>query len=103
MLPPDDGVGQAELQEEGLEDREVFTRRQAETLRGQTERLRLPGGDGVRDSEGHILRSKPSGSADTQTCYGKLENTRMIILVKRKKTRCVLTEIAVTPPCCSYC
>ena len=84
MLPPDDGVGQAELQEEGLEDREVFTRRQAETLRGQTERLRLPGGDGVRDSEGHILRSKPSGSPDIQTRYGKLENTLMIKISKTK-------------------
>ena len=65
VLPPDDGVGQAELEEEGLEDGELFTRSQAKTLRGQTESLRLPGCDGVRDSEGHILCSRFSGSTDT--------------------------------------
>lgn len=61
MLPSDDGVRQAELEEERLEDSEVFTRSQAKTLRGQTERLRLPGGDGVGDGEGHILRSRFPG------------------------------------------
>jgi len=64
VLPSDDGVGQAELEEEGLEDRDLFTRSQAKTLRGQTERLRLPGGDGVWDCDGHILRSRLSGSAE---------------------------------------
>lgn len=61
VLPSDDGVGQRELEEEGLEDSELFTRSQAETLRRQTEGLRLPSGDGVWDSEGHILRSGLSG------------------------------------------
>ena len=65
MLPSDDGVGQAELKEEGLEDGELFTRSQAKTLRGQTESLRLPGGDGVWDSEGHIFHSRLSGSRHT--------------------------------------
>ncbi len=61
VLPPDDGVRQAELEEEGLEDVDLLTRSQAKTLRGQTESLRLPGGDGVWDSEGHILPSRLSG------------------------------------------
>lgn len=65
MLPSDDGVGQGELEEEGLEDGDLFTRSQAKTLRGQTESLRLPGGDGVRDSEGHVRLSRLSGSTDT--------------------------------------
>lgn len=64
VFPPDDGVGQTELQEEGLEDGDLFTGGQAESLRGQTEGLRLPGGDGVWDGEGHILRSRVSDTAD---------------------------------------
>lgn len=50
VFPPDDGVGQAEFKEEGLEDLDFITRSQAKTRRGQTESLRLPGGDGVWDS-----------------------------------------------------
>ena len=64
MLPADDGVWQAELEEEGLEDGDLFMRSQAETLRGQTEGLRLPSGDGVWGSEGHICCSRLSESAE---------------------------------------
>ena len=81
VLPPDDGVGQAELEEEGLEDGELFTRSQTKTLRGQTESLRLPGGDGVWDSEGNILCSRLSGSSDTQRhtdTYCELEKRTLI-------------------------
>lgn len=67
MLPTDDGVGKAELKEERLEDVDLFARSQAKTQRGQTESLCLPCGNGVWDSEGHILRSRPSESADTHT------------------------------------
>lgn len=66
VLPPDDGVGHGELEEERLEDGDLLTRSQAKTLRGQTESLRLPGGDGVWDSEGQIRCSRLSGSADRQ-------------------------------------
>ena len=67
VLPPDDGIGQTELEEEGLEDLELFTRSQAKTMRGKTESLRLPGGDGVWDSDGNILRSRLSGSTDQRS------------------------------------
>lgn len=66
VLPPDDGVGQSELKEEGLEDPDFFTWCQTKSLLGQTESLRLPGGDGVWYSEGHVLCSSLSGSTDTQ-------------------------------------
>ena len=61
MLPPDDGIRQAQLKEKGLEDFDLFTRRQTKTLRGQTESLCLPSGDCVWDSEGHVLCSRLSG------------------------------------------
>lgn len=57
---------QSEIKEEWLEDGDLLARSQAKTQRGQTEGLCLPGGDGVRDSEGHISYSGLSGSADTQ-------------------------------------
>lgn len=58
MLPPNDGVGQAEFKEEGLEDGDLLARSQAKTFRGQTEGLRLPGGDGVWDGELHLLGAR---------------------------------------------
>lgn len=67
VLPPDDGVRHAELEEEGLEDGDLFTWSQAKTVRGQTESLRLPGGDGVWDCVFHILSSRLSGSTNTET------------------------------------
>ena len=57
VLPSDDGVGEAELQEEGLEDDQLFGRGQAKTLLWQAEGLSLPGGDGVRDGDGHLLHT----------------------------------------------
>lgn len=65
VLPPDDGVGHGEFKEERLEDFHFFTRSQTKTLRGQTESLRLPGGDGVWDSQGHAPFSIVSEAADT--------------------------------------
>lgn len=56
----DDGVRQGELQEEGLEDREVCTRSHAEPLGGQAEGVRLPGGDSVGDLEHRFYRSRLS-------------------------------------------
>lgn len=50
VLPPDDGVGQGQLQEERLEDCDLLTGCQTETLVWEAESLCLPGGDGVRDS-----------------------------------------------------
>jgi len=67
VLPPDDGVGQGELQEEGLEDGDLLTGGQAETMGGQTESLRLPGGDGVWDGEGHVLHSGVSETTDRRS------------------------------------
>lgn len=54
VLSTDDGVGQGEFQEEGLEDSELHWRSQAEAARSQAECLCLPGGDGVWNCEGHI-------------------------------------------------
>lgn len=54
VLAPDNGVGQGELQEEGLEHVELHARSQTKAIRGQAESLRLPGGDGVWDSEGDV-------------------------------------------------
>lgn len=89
VLPPDDGVGHGELEEERLEDGDLLTRSQAKTLRGQTESLRLPGGDGVWDSEGHIRCSRLSGSADTQhiNTYCEFEEHTVTISLVKENTR----------------
>lgn len=59
-LSTDNGVRQGELQEEGLEDRQQSRRSQTKTFRGQAERLSLPCGDGVRNSERNSCRSSVS-------------------------------------------
>jgi len=53
-LPTDDGVRQRELQEEGLENCQLSRRSETQTFRGQTEDLRLPRGDGVRNRDRNL-------------------------------------------------
>lgn len=57
LLAAHNGVRQGELQEEGLEHSDLLPGSQAKALRGQTESLRLPGGDGVGGGEGHLRLS----------------------------------------------
>ncbi len=57
-LPTDDGVRQRELQEEGLENCELSRRSQTQTFGGQTEGLRLPRGDGVRNRDRNLSWSR---------------------------------------------
>ena len=59
-LSTDDGVWQGELQEEGLENCELNWWGQTKALGGQAESLSLPGGDGVRDSDGELWLSRIS-------------------------------------------
>ncbi len=66
-LPTDDGVRQGEFQEEGLEDCQLNRRSQTETFGGQAERLRLPCGDGVRNSEGNACGSSVSEERTTES------------------------------------
>lgn len=65
VLSADDGVGHAELEEERLEHFEDFTWSQTKTLRGQTESLCLPSGDGVWDLVLHIHSSRLSEIENT--------------------------------------
>lgn len=60
VLSADDGVGHVELEEEWLEHFEDFTWSQTKTLRGQTESLCLPSGDGVWDLVLHVHSSRLS-------------------------------------------
>ncbi len=57
-LPTDNGVRQRELQEEGLENCQLSRRSQTQTFGGQTEGLRLPRGDGVRNSDRNMSWSR---------------------------------------------
>ena len=54
LLSPDDGVGQRELQEEGLEDTKLSRRSHSQTSRGQTESVHLPSGDSVRNGDRNL-------------------------------------------------
>lgn len=52
LLPPDDAVGQREVHEEGLKGPQLRPGSHAQpTLLRQTNRLRHPGGDGIRDDQ----------------------------------------------------
>lgn len=66
LLPSNDGVGEGEIHEERLEHSDFLLRSQTETLGGQTENLRLPGGDGVWNGDGKNGLSRGSGLAERQ-------------------------------------
>lgn len=78
LLAADNGVRQAELQEEGLEHSDLLPGSQAKTLRGHTESLCLPSGDGVRDGEGHIRLSGLSGGSKGSRTQIQLTFTHVV-------------------------
>lgn len=99
VLPADDGVRQAEFKEEGLEDCDLFARSQAKTLRGQTERLCLPGGDGVWGSVRLIHLSRLSGSTHAHSISWK-KYTEMIQRKPCAKHSDLKYLTAFSPLCC---
>ena len=99
MLPADDGVRQAEFKEEGLEDCDFFARSQAKALRGQTERLRLPGGDGVWGSVrlNHLSRLSGSTQAHLISWEKYAEMIQRKQCAKHSDLKCLT---AFSPLCC---